>query len=446
MSQKEGSDESLSKRSSAAEKSPEKSPEHVRRAGIMDEPKVDMRSLLDMLNTGSDELSSPEDEEEEVVVDVVETIPDNQSPRHKGVQRQGLPDKLNSPPEKAEKVPTKPHQNGNLNGSREEDDKEVELGNKEVELGVHRRKTQGADKGTVSKTDTSQPKESIRAKEDDCVSREEHVRPKVKAATPKEDTVTPEEDSIGSSAPSDEHAELDDNVPSVADPVVKRRSDIQKRESSHGGANRRSKAISGDQALGIFYYNRRSQVFDGADLDDLDRKIKDADARRGNMVRQQSAEKSLSPMPPSPLLSKPRVSGMFPEKAHHEVLDVTTEEVAESETEAKGQNGKPPAPIPAPQQPLVPTPAAPTVTPTSVQTPEGGVAQSVDSKPPEPAGEEKEGEEEVSPFMLQLIQQQAKRRGVANKAKVMRALLDENEVTIDDHPKAVPAKLAEVME
>ena len=108
-------------------------------------------------------------------------------------------------------------------------------------------------------------------------------------------------------------AELDDKLPSVADQMEKRKSEL-KRESSHearsGNVNRHSRIISDNQALGIFYYNRRSQVFETQDLDELDRKIKEADSKRGNISKQSSMEKAHSPMPQSPLLVKPaRASG-----------------------------------------------------------------------------------------------------------------------------------------
>ena len=435
LSQREGSEESTSKRSSAADKSPEKSPEHVRRSGRVDEPKIDTQRIMNLLSTGSDELSSPE---EDTVQDVVEAKPGTRSPKHRGLL-QDLSDKQKATPTSIldQIMPTKLHENGDLNGSRVEDEKE--------ELGILRRKTPGIDKTVTNKTDNARPKENtVRQKEDTVRPNEDVTWPKaddVRPAKPKVDTSKPEE--VCPEEPDDELAELDDKVTSVTDQMEKRRSDHLKRESSHeekgssrsGSVSRRSKAISGDQALGIFYYNRRSQVFDGAEMDDLDRKIKEADSKRGSVARQPSTEKS--PMPQSPLLSKPlRMGSIFSEKAHHDVVPDVPEEVPETEPEVKQQQQQKLV-EPGPTLDPVPTPA-PISTP-SVPLPVVEPAASAPNTEPE--------SEEVSSLMLQLIQQQqGKRRGVANKAKVMQALLDENEVTIDDHPKVAPAKLAEVMD
>ena len=56
---KDDSDEISSKHLSAADKSPEKSPEHVRKLGRVEEPRIDTQLLTQMLSTvGTDELTN----------------------------------------------------------------------------------------------------------------------------------------------------------------------------------------------------------------------------------------------------------------------------------------------------------------------------------------------------------------------------------------------------
>eukprot|EP00731_Ephydatia_muelleri_P026515 Em0018g615a len=285
--------------------------------------------------------------------------------------------------------------------------------------------------------------EVIRPKHESIIPKEDTPKSDTRPARPKEESVKPTQDKAGPMVPddNDELAELDDKLPSVTEQMEKRKSEL-KRESSHearsGNVNRRSRIISDDQALGIFYYNRRSQVFEMQDLDELDRKIKEADSKRGNISKQSSMEKAHSPMPQSPLLVKPaRASGStFFDKSHHEMVPNVPEE-AEPEV-SKAPEHKATASVPASGPSLAPTPAPPP----SISAP---VVDTVQAAGGTMVAKEEE-EEEVSPLMAQLLQQQAKRKGgVANKAKRMQALFDENEVTIGDCLKVAPAKLAEAV-
>ena len=186
---------------------------------------------------------------------------------------------------------------------------------KEEEATILRRRTPSADKNvTHNRTDSVKPKEytikpidesirpkdeSIRPKDESIRPKDESIRPKDESIRPKEDTpksdtrparpkeesVKPTQDKAGPMVPddNDELAELDDKLPSMADQMEKRKTEL-KRESSHearsGNVNRCSRIISNDQALGFFYYNRRSQVFETHDLDELDKKIIEANFKR----------------------------------------------------------------------------------------------------------------------------------------------------------------------
>ena len=416
----------------------------------MEEPKIDTQSLLTMLSTAAtDEMSGSEEEDEE---GAVETKP--QTTNHK----QPLQDLVGKPKTKSasilDQTQSKPWENGNLNGNGHEYAKEEE----EV---IISRRTPSVDKNVTNykpkedtikpKDDITRPKDDITRPKDDNKPKEETTKSNVRPTKPNEDTFKPTQTKVIAKVPDDvdddddddEQAELEDTLPSEADQVEKRKSDLLKRESSHearsGNVNRRSRIISDDQALGIFYFNRRSQVFDTQDLDELDRKI--ADSKRSSIAKQSSMEKAHSPMPHSPLLSKSaRPSGSaFFDKSHHEIVPNVPEEEVEPEVP------KAPEPkvttVPAAVPTLGPTPAPPIF----ISAPVVDTMQTVEGKMAT-QGKEEEEVVEVSPLMAQILQQQLKKRGgVANKAKVMQALLDVNEVTIDDHVKVAPAKLAEAV-
>ena len=73
---------------------------------------------------------------------------------------------------------------------------------------------------------------------------------------------------------------------------------VEDAEVRRSGSWKRYKQFSGDQALGIFYHNRRSQLIDSEALDEAERKLQE---------RSSSVERSDSSSPHSPLL-RPRDS------------------------------------------------------------------------------------------------------------------------------------------
>ena len=80
------------------------------------------------------------------------------------------------------------------------------------------------------------------------------------------------------------------------------------------GSWRRKKQLSGEQALGMFYHNRRSQMFDPGDLDDAEKGLEDrrgaslersnSSASRSPTQRSSRDSRSFSPIPHSPLVAK----------------------------------------------------------------------------------------------------------------------------------------------
>ena len=128
---KDNSDEISSKRSSAADKSPEKSPEHIRKLGRVEEPKIDTELLTQMLSTvGTDELTNSEEEEEEEKEKEEESVlgakPAVQTSNHKKLLQDPaskLKTKSVSILDQNGNAPSRPHENGNLNDNGYEDAK-----------------------------------------------------------------------------------------------------------------------------------------------------------------------------------------------------------------------------------------------------------------------------------------------------------------------------------
>lgn len=78
---------------------------------------------------------------------------------------------------------------------------------------------------------------------------------------------------------------------------------VEDGEIRRSGSWKRSKQLSGDQALGIFYHSRRSQLIDSEVLDEAERKLQE---------RGQSVERSDSSTPRSPLLRSRDSRGVSP--------------------------------------------------------------------------------------------------------------------------------------
>ena len=92
---------------------------------------------------------------------------------------------------------------------------------------------------------------------------------------------------------------------------------VEDGEVRRSGSWKRSKQLSGDQALGIFYHNRRSQLIDSEVLDEAERKLQergpsversDSSTPRSPLSRPRDS-RGLSPHPQSPLAT--RGSGIF---------------------------------------------------------------------------------------------------------------------------------------
>ena len=88
-------------------------------------------------------------------------------------------------------------------------------------------------------------------------------------------------------------------------------------EVRRSGSWKRGKQLSGDQALGIFYHNRRSQLIDSEALDEAERRLQergpsversDSSTPRSPLLRPRDS-RGVSPHPRSPLAT--RGSGIF---------------------------------------------------------------------------------------------------------------------------------------
>ena len=257
---------------------------------------------------------------------------------------------------------------------------------------------------------------------------------------------------------------------------------VEDAEVRRSGSWKRYKQFSGDQALGIFYHNRRSQLIDSEALDEAERKLQE----RGSSVERSSSPHSplsrprdsrgVSPHPRSPLAI--RGSGIFERgmAEREKGLEVVSEssagapvtEETEDDLEVSGYFSSfccyyvtcrelaltllpllsslllPSPPLPSPPLPSPPLPSPPLPSPPLSPPLPSLLSSPLLSSPllssPSVVHFHFQNSSEMSSLQKQLLQKRRTSR-VELKQKKLLAMMEE-ETVIDDTPK--PAKLIQL--
>ena len=371
------------------------SPSKSRRNSGIEEPKiiVDTQSILDLLKGASD-LEEEEEEEEDISVRLANRL---SRPRLNG---HGMNSKVKS--ETSLSTMTSPSHIKPLLQQKSTVQKKSSPEEQSPKT-VQREKV--AEKVT--------PKQNTEPKVEKF-SRTEDKEPATKTTTTKEGSMRDKENgmvktdtplskdkpnhSVVETNKKEDHSQSKGSEEGEGQPILRKK---VTRTDSMGSKNRRH--MSGDQALGIFHHNRRSQIFDASDLDDAEKRThREGEPKRSSLKRQpsyQSTEKSplrdslsSSPMPHSP------------------TFFISIPEEAKKPANASDAT-------------------APPALPSS----------------PSRAVKEDSPEEAISDFQKQLM---ARKGRVANKAKIMAALTQEESVIRAEVPKVQlikPAKKEEVI-